>query len=107
MDKAASPVNLFGASKLVFDKLFVVANNVVGSNRVCFSVVCNGNVVVSHGFVLTLFFNLIKLGVKVIPITDKNMTRFWITLDQEINFEVDLFKRMHRGEIFAPKNSPV
>jgi UDP-N-acetylglucosamine 4,6-dehydratase len=102
-DKAASPINLYGASKLVSDKLFVAANNVAGRNRTRFSVVRYGNVVGSRGSVVPFFSDLIKSGSKKIPITDKNMTRFWITLDQGIAFVVNAFKRMHGGEIFVPK----
>jgi UDP-N-acetylglucosamine 4,6-dehydratase len=102
-DKAASPINLYGASKLVSDKLFVAANNVAGRNRTRFSVVRYGNVVGSRGSVVPFFSDLIHSGSTVIPITDKNMTRFWITLDQGIKFVVDSFQRMHGGEIFVPK----
>jgi len=102
-DKAASPINLYGASKLVSDKLFVAANNVAGRNRTRFSVVRYGNVVGSRGSVVPFFSDLINSGSTVIPITDKNMTRFWITLDQGIKFVVDSFQRMHGGEIFVPK----
>jgi UDP-N-acetylglucosamine 4,6-dehydratase len=102
-DKAASPINLYGASKLVSDKLFVAANNVAGRNRTRFSVVRYGNVVGSRGSVVPFFSELINSGSTVIPITDKNMTRFWITLDQGMKFVVDSFQRMHGGEIFVPK----
>ncbi len=106
-DKAASPINLYGASKLVSDKLFIAANNVSGHNRTCFSVVRYGNVVGSRGSVVPYFSELIKNGSKQIPITDEMMTRFWITLDQGIEFVVSSFKRMHGGEIFVPKSPSV
>ena len=102
-DKAASPINLYGASKLVSDKLFIAANNLSGGSPTRFSVVRYGNVVGSRGSVVPFFSELIKNGAKQIPITEKTMTRFWITLDQGIEFVVSSFKRMHGGEIFVPK----
>ncbi len=102
-DKAASPINLYGASKLASDKLFVAANNMVGRRRTRFSVVRYGNVVGSRGSVVPFFRQLVKEGVKELPITDERMTRFWITLDQGVDFVLRCFGRMHGGEIFVPK----
>ena len=102
-DKAASPINLYGASKLVSDKLFVAANNIVGSNPTRFSVVRYGNVVGSRGSVVPFFQGLLARGATELPITDPRMTRFWITLDQGVNFVLKCFGRMYGGEIFVPK----
>jgi UDP-N-acetylglucosamine 4,6-dehydratase len=102
-DKAANPINLYGATKLVSDKLFVAANNVVGGHRTRFSVVRYGNVVGSRGSVVPFFRKLIGEGVRELPITDPRMTRFWITLQQGVDFVLRNFKRMHGGEIFVPK----
>ena len=102
-DKAANPINLNGATKLVSDKLFVSANNIVGEKPTRFSVVRYGNVVGSRGSVVPLFKQLAKEGKKKIPITHKEMTRFWITLDMGVDFVLKSFERMHGGEIFVPK----
>lgn len=102
-DKAANPVNLYGATKLASDKLFVAANNIVGSRITRFSVVRYGNVVCSRGSVVPIFKKYLEEGVCELPITDINMTRFWITLPQAVNFVLKSFKRMHGGEIFVPK----
>jgi UDP-N-acetylglucosamine 4,6-dehydratase/5-epimerase len=102
-DKAANPINLYGATKLASDKLFVAANNMTGKNPTIFSVVRYGNVVGSRGSVVPFFKKLIENGATEIPITDPKMTRFWITLDQGINFVVKGFERMLGGEIFIPK----
>jgi UDP-N-acetylglucosamine 4,6-dehydratase len=102
-DKAANPINLYGASKLASDKLFVAANNIAGGHRTRFSVVRYGNVVGSRGSVVPFFRNLLAQNVKELPITDVRMTRFWITLQQGVDFVFDNFKRMHGGEIFVPK----
>ena len=102
-DKAANPINLYGATKLASDKLFVAANNVAGGHKTRFSVVRYGNVVGSRGSVIHTFNNIIKSGSKSIPITDKNMTRFWITLQQGVDFVLKNFSRMYGGEIFIPK----
>lgn len=100
-DKAVSPINLYGATKLASDKLFVAANSYVGTKETKFSVVRYGNVVGSRGSVVPLFNKLKKTG--KIPITDKRMTRFWITLDQGVQFVMDNLERMRGGEIFVPK----
>ncbi len=100
-DKASSPINLYGASKLCSDKLFVAGNNYSGSAATRFSVVRYGNVMGSRGSVLPVFQSLAPTG--RIPITDIRMTRFWITLAQATQFVVDAFDRMYGGEIFVPR----
>jgi UDP-N-acetylglucosamine 4,6-dehydratase len=102
-DKAANPINLYGATKLASDKLFVAANNMVGARDTRFAVVRYGNVVGSRGSVVPFFQKLIKEGVKELPITDERMTRFWITLEQGVEFVLKNFERMQGGEIFVPK----
>ena len=102
-DKAAAPVNLYGATKLVSDKLFVAANNIVGSHDIQMSVVRYGNVLGSRGSVIPFFNKLISEGAESLPITDEKMTRFWITLEQAIQFVINCFERMQGGEIFVPK----
>ena len=102
-DKAAKPINLYGATKLCSDKLFVAANNISGGHRTRFSVVRYGNVVGSRGSVVPFFKKLLSEGVKEIPITDARMTRFWITLNQGVDFVLNNFIRMKGGEIFVPK----
>jgi len=102
-DKASGPINLYGATKLVSDKLFVAANNVVGKRKTRFAVVRYGNVVGSRGSVVPFFKKLIDDGVKELPITDVDMTRFLITLEDGVKFVLDNFQRMHGGEIFIPK----
>jgi UDP-N-acetylglucosamine 4,6-dehydratase/5-epimerase len=102
-DKAASPINLYGATKLVSDKLFVAANNVVGPHRTRFAAVRYGNVVGSRGSVVPFFQKRIADGADCLPITDVRMTRFWITLQQGVDFVLKNFERMHGGEIFVPK----
>jgi UDP-N-acetylglucosamine 4,6-dehydratase len=102
-DKAANPINLYGATKLVSDKLFVAANNIVGSHKTRFAVVRYGNVVGSRGSVVPFFKKRIFEGCDYLPITDARMTRFWITLQQGVDFVLKNFERMHGGEIFVPK----
>ncbi len=102
-DKAANPINLYGATKLVSDKLFVSANNFLASAETKFSVVRYGNVVGSRGSIVPLFKKLIIEKSKFLPITDKRMTRFWITLDEGVNFVLKSFQRMYGGETFIPK----
>ncbi|MGD9788640.1 MAG: UDP-N-acetylglucosamine 4,6-dehydratase (inverting) [Sulfuricellaceae bacterium] len=102
-DKAANPINLYGATKLVSDKLFVAANNVVGSQNTRFAVVRYGNVVGSRGSVVPFFKKLIDSGATELPITDPRMTRFWITLQQGVDFVFRNFARMQGGEVFVPK----
>ncbi|MBJ7552795.1 UDP-N-acetylglucosamine 4,6-dehydratase (inverting) [Marinomonas spartinae] len=102
-DKAAAPINLYGATKLASDKLFVAANNMVGQGRTRFSVVRYGNVVGSRGSVVPFFQKLVNEGAQSIPITHPDMTRFWITLQMGVDFVLSNFQRMHGGEIFVPK----
>ncbi|KAB2952936.1 UDP-N-acetylglucosamine 4,6-dehydratase (inverting) [Heliorestis acidaminivorans] len=102
-DKAAAPINLYGATKLASDKLFVAANNVTGGKRTKFSVVRYGNVVGSRGSVVPFFKKLIADGATELPVTDERMTRFWITLLQGVEFVLKNFNRMQGGEIFIPK----
>ncbi len=102
-DKAANPVNLYGATKLASDKLFIAANNIAGGHSTRFSVVRYGNVVGSRGSVVPFFKKLIENGADSLPITDVRMTRFWITLQQGVDFVLKNFSRMQGGEIFVPK----
>lgn len=102
-DKAANPINLYGATKLASDKLFVAANNMAGGHKTTFSVVRYGNVVGSRGSVVPFFEKLISEGTDHLPITDERMTRFWITLQQGVDFVLKNFERMYGGEIFVPK----
>ena len=102
-DKAVNPINLYGATKLAADKLFVAANNLAGDRKTRFSVVRYGNVLGSRGSVVPFFQKLIQEGATEIPITDPRMTRFWITLNQGIDFVLKDFTRMQGGEIFVPK----
>ena len=102
-DKAANPINLYGATKLVSDKLFVAGNNLAGGHRTRFAVVRYGNVVGSRGSVVPLFRDLLAKGKRELPITDARMTRFWITLEQGVGFVLKSLDRMQGGEIFVPK----
>jgi UDP-N-acetylglucosamine 4,6-dehydratase/5-epimerase len=102
-DKAAHPINLYGATKLASDKLFVAANNIAGRRRTRFAVVRYGNVVGSRGSVVPYFRKLITEGADHLPITDLRMTRFWISLQQGVDFVLKDFARMRGGEIFVPK----
>jgi UDP-N-acetylglucosamine 4,6-dehydratase len=102
-DKAANPINLYGATKLASDKLFVAANNMVGKRHTKFSVVRYGNVIGSSGSVVPYFKKLIAQGATHIPITDEKMTRFFITLEDGVEFVLKNFTRMQGGEIFVPK----
>lgn len=102
-DKAANPINLYGATKLASDKLFIAANNMVGTRDTRFSVVRYGNVVCSRGSVIPFFRNLMAEGATELPITHQEMTRFMITLHQGVAFVLKNFERMQGGEIFIPK----
>lgn len=102
-DKAANPINLYGATKLASDKLFVAANNIAGGHKTRFAAVRYGNVVGSRGSVVPFFKKLIEDRCDHLPITDTRMTRFWITLQQGVDFVLRNFERMHGGEIFVPK----
>lgn len=100
-DKAAAPVNLYGATKLASDKLFIAANAYSAGRHTKFSVVRYGNVVGSRGSVVPFFKKIRHTG--VLPVTDDRMTRFWITLDQGVQFVIDNLERMQGGELFVPK----
>ena len=102
-DKAANPINLYGATKLASDKLFIAANNMAGKRRTAFSVVRYGNVAGSRGSVVPFFEKLIAQGATSLPITDTDMTRFWTSLQESVDFVLKCFQRMHGGEIFVPK----
>ncbi len=101
-DKAANPINLYGASKLASDKIFVAANNLSGG-KTSFSVVRYGNVIGSRGSVIPLFKELVKKNMKSLPITDVRMTRFWISIYEGVNFVLSSMSIMNGGEIFIPK----
>lgn len=102
-DKAVNPINLYGASKLASDKIFVAANNLSGNQDSRFSVVRYGNVLGSRGSVVPFFRSLISNGADHLPITDFRMTRFWITLAQGVEFVLSCLTMMTKGEIFVPK----
>lgn len=102
-DKACNPVNLYGATKLASDKTFVAANNLSGDLGCRFSVVRYGNVVGSRGSVVPLYRRLLARGATRLPITDARMTRFWITLDEGVEFVLSSLEIMRGGEIFVPK----
>ncbi len=102
-DKAANPINLYGASKLASDKIFVAANNLAGADGTRFAVVRYGNVFGSRGSVVPFFKKLVADGAKSLPITDARMTRFWITLTQGVNFVLSSMEMMRGGEIYVPK----
>ena len=102
-DKAANPINLYGASKLAADKIFIAANQLSGTNGTRFSVVRYGNVIGSRGSVVPFFQRLLAEGASSLPITDPDMTRFWITLKQGIHFVLSSFGLMKGGEVFVPK----
>ncbi len=103
-DKAVNPVNLYGATKLCSDKLFVAGNAYVGAKKhPTFSVVRYGNVAGSRGSIIPFWQKMIDQGIAALPVTDERMTRFWITLEQSVQFVYDCFKRMEGGEIFVPK----
>ncbi|MBG0813536.1 UDP-N-acetylglucosamine 4,6-dehydratase (inverting) [Planomonospora sp. ID82291] len=101
-DKASSPINLYGATKLVADKLFVSANHYAAAFPTRFSVVRYGNVVGSRGSVVPFFLRLAREGASI-PITDKRMTRFWITLEDAVRFVIDSFDMMQGGELYVPR----
>ncbi len=101
-DKAANPINLYGATKFASDKIFLTANNIVGIQNTFFSVVRYGNVLGSRGSVVPYFKKFLNTN-NFLPITHKSMTRFWITLDQSVNFVINSFRRMSGGELYVPK----
>ena len=102
-DKAVNPINLYGATKLASDKLFIAANNIVGKKKCIFSTVRYGNVVGSRGSIMEIFKKLSDSKSNTFPITDKSMTRFWVTLDETVEFVLLSLLRMQGGEIFVPK----
>ncbi len=102
-DKAANPINLYGATKLASDKCFVAANHLAGPGGTRFSVVRYGNVMGSSGSVVEYFQKLLDEGVRELPITDARMTRFWITLKEGVQFVLDRMAAMSGGELFIPK----
>ncbi len=102
-DKAANPINLYGATKLCSDKLFVAANNLAGKHRTRFGVVRYGNVVGSRGSVIPLFKKLVAEGCTALPVTDERMTRFFITLDQGVELVLRTIENLHGGELVVPK----
>lgn len=103
-DKAVNPINLYGATKLCSDKLFVSGNAYVGSRgKPLFSVVRYGNVAGSRGSIIPYWQSLIEQKIEALPITDEKMTRFWITLEQSVDFVIKCFQIMYGGEIFVPK----
>ena len=102
-DKAVNPINLYGASKLASDKIFVAAMHLVGAGNPLFGVVRYGNVLGSRGSVLPLFLSRLSNGTRTLPITDAGMTRFWITLHQGVAFVLSCMEMMHGGEVFVPK----
>jgi UDP-N-acetylglucosamine 4,6-dehydratase len=106
-DKAANPVNLYGATKLCSDKLFINANNLSGASETRFSVVRYGNVIGSRGSVLPYFQSLINKNVKSLPVTDIRMTRFWLTLDRGVKFVLNSIDRMKGGELYIPKTPSI
>ena len=102
-DKAVNPVNLYGGTKLVSDKLFVAANAYVGTKDINFSIVRYGNVAGSRGSVIPLFHKLIQEGATELPITDLRMTRFWISLTQGVELVIKALAEANGGETFISK----
>ena len=102
-DKAVNPINIYGASKLAADKLFLSANNIKGSKKISFSVVRYGNVWSSRGSVVPFFLNIVKNKGPFIPLTDDRMTRFIISINEGISFVINSLNIMRGGEIFVPK----
>ena len=102
-DKAVNPINLYGATKMVSEKLFVTANNIAGGLKTRFAVVRYGNVIGSRGSVVPLFKKLVEEGAKELPVTDPRMTRFWFTIQEGVDFVLKNFSRMQGGETFVPK----
>ncbi|MCS7149110.1 MAG: polysaccharide biosynthesis protein, partial [Geminocystis sp.] len=102
-DKAVNPVNLYGATKLTMEKLFIAGNAYAGAKETCFSVVRYGNVIGSRGSVIPLFQKLVSEGSKELPITDERMTRFWITLEEGVRLVLFALEHAVGGEVFVPK----
>ena len=106
-DKACNPINLYGATKFTAEKLFIAANNLVGKSDIKFSVIRYGNVVGSRGSILPIFKNKIDTGEYDLPITNSEMTRFWITPNEAISFVLESIRRMKGGETFIPKSPSI
>ena len=106
-DKAVNPINLYGGTKLVSDKLFIAANAYAGAKNVCFSIVRYGNVAGSRGSVIPFFRNLVENGEKALPITDYRMTRFWISLDEGVQLVIKALSEAKGGETFISKILPL
>ena len=102
-DKAVSPINLYGATKLAMEKLFIAANAYVGTKDTIFSLVRYGNVMGSRGSVIPFFIDLLSKGIKELPITDERMTRFWITLEEGVELVLFALSQAKGGEVFIPK----
>jgi UDP-N-acetylglucosamine 4,6-dehydratase len=102
-DKAVNPINLYGATKMVMEKLFVAANNMAGGLKTRFAVVRYGNVIGSRGSVVPLYRRMVDEGAKELPVTDPRMTRFWFTIQEGVDFVLKNFSRMQGGEVFVPK----
>ncbi len=102
-DKAANPISLYGATKLCSDKLFIAGNNIAGKAKTRFAVVRYGNILKSRGSVVNIFNELISRGAKFLPVTDKRMTRYWLSIEEGVDFVIKSFERMLGGEIFVPK----
>ncbi len=102
-DKAVNPINLYGGTKLVSDKLFIAANSYAGEKDVCFSIVRYGNVAGSRGSVIPFFENILESGGKELPITDYRMTRFWISLDEGVQLVIKALADAKGGETFISK----
>jgi UDP-N-acetylglucosamine 4,6-dehydratase/5-epimerase len=102
-DKAVSPINLYGATKLAMEKIIIAANSYVRYRDICFSVVRYGNVIGSRGSVVPFYLDLINSGIRELPVTDERMTRFWITLDQGVNLVCKAVQEAEGGEVFIPK----
>lgn len=102
-DKAANPISLYGATKLCSDKITISGNNLAGKSNTRFAVVRYGNILRSRGSVVNVFNNLIKQGAKFLPVTDKRMTRYWMSIEEGVEFVLKSFDRMIGGEIFVPK----
>jgi len=102
-DKACAPINLYGATKLCAEKLFIAGNNYAGYKKTRFSVVRYGNVAGSRGSIIPYYRSLIVSGAKELPITDERMTRFWLTIDEAIKLVLTAINTMHGGELYVPK----
>jgi UDP-N-acetylglucosamine 4,6-dehydratase len=102
-DKAVNPLNLYGATKLAAEKLCIAANNIVGKKKIFFSAVRYGNVIGSRGSVIEIYERIKNSGKNIFPVTHKDMTRFWVSLDESVKFVLNSLEKMEGGEIFVPK----